>query len=199
MPTDSGVDLRRPWQYARVALQNATVAVALSFGACSTSGLPAVARNDFATSYRCQDQSVEPRSDLDPLAYEVNGCGNAVIYICAEGISSDAVDIAPSCRATTWCTKRGCATDEPSIARDVFARDASCPVERVMADRVANPDRPPAGIAADPKRLEMWRSSDRDRTQNLVFVAAHGCGGQAMYECVERPPQSPSCKRVTPS
>jgi hypothetical protein len=198
MPTDRGADPRRPLQSARGFLQNAAITLALSFVACSTTGLPSVARNDFATSYRCQDESVEPRSDLDPSAYEVTGCGNAVIYLCAEGTSNDAVDIAPSCRATTWCTKRGCATDEPAIARDVFAKDASCPVERVMADRVANPDRPPVGLAADPQRLEMWRNSERNRTQHLVFVSAHGCGGEAMYECVERPPQSPSCKRVTP-
>jgi hypothetical protein len=199
MPTDSEADPSRPSRHASARLQNAAITLALAFAACSTSGLPAVARNDFATSYRCQAERVEPRPDLDPSAYEVTGCGNAVIYTCAEGTSNDAVDIAPSCRATTWCTKHGCATDEPAIARDVFAKDASCPVERVMADRVANPDQPPAEIAADPQRLEMWRTNERNQTHNLVFVSARGCGGQATYECTERPPQSPSCRRVTRS
>jgi hypothetical protein len=199
MPSDIGGTWRRPLRYASAVLQNAAAVLPLALISCSTSGLPAVARGDFDQTYRCQATSVKPRPDIDALAYEVAGCGNDIIYTCTEGTSNDAVDIAPSCRATAWCAKPGCTTDEPSIARDVFAKDASCPIERVAADRVANPDRPPAEIAADPQRLEMWRSSDRDRTKNLLYVSAHGCGGQETYECVERPPQAPSCTRLTPS
>jgi hypothetical protein len=199
MPTSSQPDSRSSLHDARPFWQNAAAALTLSLAACQTSNLPAVARGEFETMYRCQNETVEPRSDLDPFAFEVVGCGDDAIYICAEGISNDAVHIAPSCRAMAWCTKPGCATDESSVARDVFAKDVSCPAERVATDRVANPDRPPAEVAADPQRLEMWRASERERTRSLIFVSAHGCGDQATYQCVEQSRQSPSCTRVTPS
>jgi hypothetical protein len=196
MPTSSRTDWHRSLHHPRPLLLNTAAALALA--ACATSG-PTVARGEFEATYRCQNENVESRPDLDPFAVEVVGCGNDVIYVCAAGISNDAVDIAPSCRATTWCARPGCATDESSVARDVFAKDASCPIGRVTADRVANPDRPPAEVSRDPLRLEMWRGNEQQRARSLVFVAAHGCGLQTTYECVERPRQSPSCSRMTPS
>jgi hypothetical protein len=83
---------RGPWRNARPLLQNAAVALALA--ACST--LSDVARDQFATDYRCKRQRAR---ELAPETYEVAGCGRHIIYRCTRMISNDAVLIPPTCRA----------------------------------------------------------------------------------------------------
>lgn len=192
MPSDNGVMWRRRSHSASAVLQNAAAALALALVGCSTSGLPAVARGDFAQTQRCQATSVTARPDLDASAYEVVGCGNDIVYMCAEGTSNDAVDIAPSCRATTWCTKPGCATDEPSIARDVFAKDASCPVDRVVADRVANPERPPA------EESQPIRSASRCGVRAIENARSTCCSFRLVAAAVRRPTSASNDRRRRP-
>ncbi len=88
----------------------------------------------------------------------------------------------------------GCATlgDE---ARDTFAKNFSCPEERVeVRERKdirpsdwLNSEVPPGEVAADPARLAMWneqqaklRADDDDR--HSIFEV-RGCGHELLYSC----------------
>jgi hypothetical protein len=59
-----------------------------------------------------------------------------------------------------------------TTATDTFASTYSCPAERLTITRPA----PPADIANDPERLEMWLSNNH--VYNLT-----GCGQRAALEC----------------
>jgi hypothetical protein len=171
-------------------------------GACSTPSLAQMAHDSFASTNRCTSGDVERRSDLATDAYEVIGCGSDVIYACGNNPSTDIngdVQIVLSCVATDWCTQPGCMTDDPKAASAQFAIDNSCPSERVTAQRIPNPARPPHDIAADPPRLAMWEQQQHEHTHHVRFVAVRGCNVDAIYQCLNQKLAQPTCGRWSAS
>ena len=86
-----------------------------------------------------------------------------------------------------------CATLVPDYAIEKFSRVESCPTERItMKKFVLDPQTalvprdPPAGVAADPARLAVWRSNVRDDAawyRNLMAIDLWGCSVHRQYIC----------------
>lgn len=101
----------------------------------------------------------------------------------------------------------GCKSLETG-AREAFADDRSCPIERVTArerkdlsayDLIFGKSEPPDDLAGDPERLALWQKKQDenrkawDRSSDLFEVA--GCGERKIYKC-SRGKRGPSCSRV---
>ena len=70
-----------------------------------------------------------------------------------------------------------------SNARSEFARQDSCPEDRVTVTHA--PPRPaPPDVAADPGRLAVWNDNEAKRSQ--PYYVASGCGQQRRYLCERR-------------
>jgi hypothetical protein len=93
----------------------------------------------------------------------------------------------------------GCVTLE-GTARDRFASDVSCPPDRVTAaerkdlsSRVA-PPKPPADVAADPRRLDFWNQKHADEIReagSTKMFELKGCGQQRVMRCAWRARNDP--------
>jgi hypothetical protein len=155
-----------------------------------------MARDSFASTYQCTSGDVERwGSDIVLDAYEVRGCGKALIYECSTSLTDNGY---PDCTPETdWCTQPGCMTDDPKAAIAQFSTDASCPLDRVTTQRIPDPARPSPEIAGDPSRLVIWQQQEQTRTQHRNFIAVHGCDIDAQYDCFNNPPALPACSRVT--
>jgi hypothetical protein len=74
-------------------------------------------------------------------------------------------------------------------ARAQFARDVICPEYRVAVSPgllVMDEREPPADIAADPERLQMWQEREAERRaaeERKQYFIAQGCGEQRVYHC----------------
>ena len=76
----------------------------------------------------------------------------------------------------------GCTSLEAS-ARSEFARENSCPEERVVVSHA--PPRPaPPDVAADPGRLAVWNDNEAKRSR--IYYVARGCGHESRYLCEHR-------------
>jgi len=74
-----------------------------------------------------------------------------------------------------------------TTARDQFVSDVACPAERVSLTERARPRRePPADVAADPQRLQIWNRTEDERLAarptEMYFVVT-GCSQQRLYRC----------------
>lgn len=87
----------------------------------------------------------------------------------------------------------GCKSPEKG-AREHFAREVTCPLERVEArartdvkpgDWIES-SKPPKDVAADPERLQMWKAKDEERrswANRDQIIEVRGCGKQKLYAC----------------
>ena len=86
----------------------------------------------------------------------------------------------------------GCTSLE-SNARNEFARENSCPKDRVIVSHA--PPRPaPPEVAADPGRLAVWNDNEAKRSR--IYYVASGCGRESRYLCEHRSVESdalPNC------
>jgi hypothetical protein len=71
-----------------------------------------------------------------------------------------------------------------SNARSDFARQNSCPEDRVTIAH-APPRRAPPEVAADPGRLAVWNDNEAKRSSH--YYVASGCGHESLYLCEHRP------------
>jgi hypothetical protein len=167
-------------------------------GACAPPSVAQIARDSFASTYRCKTGDLEVRTDIAPDVYpdvyEVRGCGQDIIYQCSQLLADSNDPLA--CTATAWCTQPGCMTDDPKAASAQFSTDASCPLARVTAQSIPDPVRPSPEIAGDPSRLAMWQQQESARTRHLRYLAVQGCNISAQYECRNHKPDLPACSRV---
>lgn len=88
----------------------------------------------------------------------------------------------------------GCRSNE-TIARESFARELSCPDERITvtprkdlvgADLAIRPEAPPKDIAADPGRLAIWQKEEARRLadyEGTSVMQARGCDRELLYIC----------------
>jgi hypothetical protein len=86
----------------------------------------------------------------------------------------------------------GCSLSGAAVRR--FARDESCPEDRVVVRRRADMrpssaiprTQPPADVAADPERLRVWESTrqdERDLADLGEIYEVEGCGVGRLYTC----------------
>jgi len=80
-------------------------------------------------------------------------------------------------------------------AKDQFAQEHVCPLERVEArarpevkpSQFARPSTPPADVAADPGRLQLWQAEREKLAANNdewgEVVEARGCNVHVFYVC----------------
>jgi hypothetical protein len=71
-----------------------------------------------------------------------------------------------------------------SNARSDFARQNSCPEDRVTIAH-APPRQAPPDVAADPGRLALWNENEANRSSH--YYVASGCGYESLYLCEHRP------------
>jgi hypothetical protein len=142
----------------------------------------------------CESTAVRERPDLehtlgdqDMKVYEVTGCGADDLYPCfparwvGRGVHGGATERIPaSCSKPEMCTPAGCWTGE-AITRERFATDATCPIDRVIVTPLKPPP-PPADVAADPQRTQMWTVAHASMAGHLF--TARGCGLEAPYVCL---------------
>jgi hypothetical protein len=87
----------------------------------------------------------------------------------------------------------GCATTREG-AFDVFARNASCPADRVVVREIDAPARPvpvpPPEVMADPARLEVWRSARQADAEQASAIddrydwyRVRGCARDTIMRC----------------
>jgi hypothetical protein len=94
-------------------------------------------------------------------------------------------------------TAPGCTSVEDG-AKDEFSETYTCPPERVEVRKRSDlkatdveghsaAGQPPAEIAADPGRLQMWQKEQREKDDNEnsyhTVVEARGCDHQVLYTC----------------
>jgi hypothetical protein len=70
----------------------------------------------------------------------------------------------------------GCALD--GNARDAFTQLHTCPTDRVTVTKLP-PQAPPADVASDPQRLDLWHSQHDDHQRFHV----EGCGYANDLDC----------------
>jgi hypothetical protein len=179
-------------------------AASILFTGCGAN-MSEVATTDFAGRHPgCESSVVNERPDLSrpmrgsddrPMTvYEVSGCNAHDIYACFPGemVSRNRSTALPaSCSKPDWCTPTGCWTVDV-IARHQFATDKTCPLDRVTA--APHMKVPPADVAADPERTQMWAQAHPSDGATQTVIAS-GCGSEALYDCVV----DVACKQVVPS
>jgi hypothetical protein len=69
------------------------------------------------------------------------------------------------------------------LAGKLFVAEKSCPADRVtVIARAGETVEPPADIAGDPQRLEVWKAT-RAREASQTYYVATGCGAASVYYC----------------
>jgi hypothetical protein len=94
-------------------------------------------------------------------------------------------------------TAPGCTSVEDG-AKDEFSETYTCPPQRVEVRKRTDlkatdvegsfaANQPPAEVAADPGRLQMWQKEQREKDDNEngyhTVVEARGCDHQVLYTC----------------
>jgi hypothetical protein len=138
--------------------------------------------------------TVRKRADLagafERPRYEASGCNGDVIYDSWPRSTDEHGQVTEAaCVPNGQCVEPGCDSVELA-ARNVFARDKTCPLERVSAKpRAAVLPAAPRDIAADPERLRMWTQAHQQEiaaASAQTFMTAAGCGSETAYSCSKR-------------
>lgn len=127
----------------------------------------------------------------------MRGCGVHTLYRCESAGYSGETLLPTTCAQTIWCETPGCATDYAARAREAFATQKSCPVDRVRAVVATDSIAPPDDIAADAERVKLWRARLRaeldHESQVGALVLVRGCDATAVIDCTNHAPGAPTC------